>query len=298
MRIRPPKQMITKWFFSKHFSSAGLCLLKAAAMQTRYANIGCCNTNQLVTVYYLDPVFYAKGNWAHKISDTQPYLPYSNFPGSLHLWLPGEDITQPTKSDNNHLFNKPTTYEESVDYTKGCFCKKLMTAIQISTTNSPHDKMAALPVNVARYNPNWDSGEKSEIWFCSAFSPGHEKPETDHDLYMTGYPIWMMLWGFINYVQMKKQDKTYFDTYYIVLKSPAFFPKPAVGAGDYYIPIDYEFVTGTLPYDEYITRAMKAAWYPKLKNQMKILNILATCGPFVPKYDETKNSTWELDYYY
>nr|UHM26119.1 MAG: ORF1 [Torque teno midi virus] len=298
MRIRPPKQMITKWFFSKHFSSAGLCLLKAAAMQTRYANIGCCNTNQLVTVYYLDPVFYAKGNWAHKISDTTPYLPYTNFPGSLHLWLPGEDITQSTKSDNNHLFNKPDTYDTSVNYNTGFFCRKLMTAIQISTTISPHDKMAALPVNVARYNPNWDSGEKSEIWFCSAFSPGHEKPETDHDLYMTGYPIWMMLWGFINYVQMKKQDKTYFDTYYVVLKSPAFFPKPAVGAGDYYIPIDNEFVTGTLPYEEYITRAMKAAWYPKLKNQMKILNILATCGPFVPKYDETKNSTWELDYYY
>lgn len=298
IRIKPPKQMITKWFFSKHFSAAGLCLIKAAAMQTRYANMGCCNTNQLLTVYYLDPVFYANGNWAHKLSDTTPYLAYDNFPGDLFLWLPGEDITKQTTQDSKHQYTKPKTYDESVDYNTGFFCKKLMTAIQISRTLNPHEKMAALPVNVARYNLNWDSGEKSEIWLCSAFSKGHEKPQTDHDLYMSGFPIWMMLWGFINYVQMKKQDKTFFDTYYVVLKSPAFFPKPAIGAGDYYIPIDYEFVTGTLPYEEYITKAMKAAWYPKLKNQMKILNIIATSGPFVPKYDQTKNSTWELDYFY
>nr|UHM26108.1 MAG: ORF1 [Torque teno midi virus] len=300
MRIRPPKQMITKWFFSKHFSSAGLCLLKAAAMQTRYANLGCCNTNQLVTVYYLDPVFYANGNWAHKQQDTTPYKPYDNITAAdIFLWLPGSDTQTDWTDDSKHAkWKLPQTYNESVSYSKGCFCKNLMTAIQISTSYHPDYKVAALPVNVARYNPNYDSGEKSEIWMCSAFTKSHEKPQTDHDLYMSGYPIWMMLWGFINYVQMKKQDKTFFDTYYIVMKSPAFFPKPQVGAGDYYIPIDYEFVIGTLPYDEYITNAMKAAWWPKLKYQMNILNIIATSGPFVPKYDQTKNSTWELDYYY
>nr|UHM26089.1 MAG: ORF1 [Torque teno midi virus] len=300
IRIRPPKQMITKWFFSSHFSAAGLCLIKAAAMQTRYANMGCCNTNQLLTVYYLDPVFYANGNWAHKISDTTPYLPYNGIPLHLWYWTTKDDINAniPQQLQDKQKWTKPTTYDESVSWDKGCFCKQLMTAIQVSTSYSPVQKIAALPVNVARYNLNYDTGEKSELWLCSAFTKGHEKPTTDHDLYMSGYPIWMMLWGFLNYVQMKKQDKTYFDTYYIVLKSPAFFPKPAIGAGDYYIPIDYEFVQGTLPYEEYVTKAMKAAWYPKLKNQMKILNIIATSGPFVPKYDETKNSTWELDYFY
>nr|UHM26095.1 MAG: ORF1 [Torque teno midi virus] len=297
IRIRPPKQMITKWFFSKHFASAGLCLLKAAAMQTRYANLGCCNTNQLVTVYYLDPMFYVNGNWAHKISDTTPYKPYDAVP-TLYCWPPNSNINDTCPDQEKNKWTVPTTYDTSVSWDKGCFCKKLMTAIQVSSTPQPSHKAAALPVNVARYNPNYDSGELSEIWMCSAFSKGHEKPITDHDLYMSGYPIWMMLWGFLNYVQMKKQDKTFFDTYYIVIKSPAFFPKPQIGAGQYYIPIDWEFVTGTLPYEEYVTMAMKAAWYPKLKNQMKILNILATTGPFVPKYDETKNSTWELDYYY
>nr|UHM26098.1 MAG: ORF1 [Torque teno midi virus] len=298
MIIKPPKQMITKWFFSQHFSSAGLVLIKAAAMNTRYSNMGCCNTNQLITVYYLDPMFYVNGNWCHKISDTTPYTPYNDPPSTLYCWQPGEDVTTDCTEDMKHKFVKPTTYDNSVNYDTGWFCKKIMSAIQISSTKSPSHKAAALPVNAARYNLNYDSGEKSEIWLCSAFSKGHEKPTTDHDLYMSGFPIWMMLWGFINYVQMKKKDKTFFDTYYMVLKSPAFFPKPQIGAGDYYIPVDEELVQGKLPYDEYITKSMKAAWYPTLKNQMKILNLIACTGPFVPKYDQTRNSTWELDYFY
>nr|UHK06662.1 MAG: ORF1 [Torque teno midi virus] len=298
LKIKPPKQMLTKWFFSQQFSAAGLVLLKAAAMNTRYANLGCCNTNQLLTIYYLDPVFYKYGNWCHKVSDTTPYTPNDQTLTTYYLWLPGEDTSKPVKEDAAHKYTKPTTYDTSVNYDTGWFCSKLMKAIQIGHLPSPESKQAALPVNATRYNPNYDSGEKSEIWLCSAFSKYHEKPVTDHDLYMSGFPIWMMLWGFLNYVQMKKKDKTFFNTYYIVMKSPAFFPEPQIGAGDYYIPVDEEIISGKLPYDEWVTHSMKLAWYVTLKNQMKVLNQIVCCGPFVPKYDQTKNSTWELDYYY
>nr|UHM26102.1 MAG: ORF1 [Torque teno midi virus] len=298
LKIKPPKQMLSKWFFSAQFSAAGLCLLKAAAMNTRYANLGCCNTNQLLTIYYLDPVFYAFGNWCHLQSETQPYTPHNNMLTKYYLWLPKEDTTINTTADSKHTWTLPTTYSSSVSWENGCFCSRLMSAIQISSTIKPDQKQAALPVNATRYNPNYDSGEKSELWLCSAFTPGHEKPDKDHDLYMSGYPLWMMLWGFLNYVQMKKRDKTFFQTYYIVLKSPAFFPEPEIGAGQYYIPIDEEFILGKLPYEEYVTHTMKLAWYPILQRQMKTLNQIVCTGPFVPKYDQTKNSTWELDYYY
>nr|UHM26111.1 MAG: ORF1 [Torque teno midi virus] len=298
LKIKPPKQMLSKWFFSSQFSSAGLVLLKAAAMNTRYANLGCCNTNQLLTIYYLDPIFYAYGNWCHQAAQTQPYLPNSSPLPKYFLWLPGENINTNTQDDDKHRYTRPTNFDDSISWDKGWFCTKLMTAIQISSSTTPTQKQAALPVNVTRYNPNYDSGQLSEMWFCSGFSSGHEKPDKDHDLYMSGFPLWMLVWGFINYVQMKKRDKTFFDTYYVVLKSPAFFPEPQIGAGTYYIPIDEEFMLGKLPYDEYVTHTMKANWYPKLKYQMKTLNNIACTGPFVPKYDQTKNSTWELDYYY
>lgn len=97
---------------------------------------------------------------------------------------------------------------------------------------------------------------------------------------------------------MVKKDKTFFDTHYLLMQSTALFPAPQIGAGQYYLPIDTEMVNGKLPYDEYITDTMKARWFPTIRNQIKTLNALVQCGPFVPKYDQTKNSTWELDYTY
>ncbi len=148
--------MITKWFFSKHFATAGLCLLKAAAMQTRYANLGCCNTNQLVTVYYLDPVFYANGNWAHKLSDTTPYKPYDKIPTTdptFYIWPPGSDTSinwNSLQQRQKIQWTQPATYDQSVNYTTGCFCKNLMTAIQISTAPDPSYRLAALPVKCSQ----------------------------------------------------------------------------------------------------------------------------------------------------
>lgn len=108
----------------------------------------------------------------------------------------------------------------------------------------------------------------------------------------------MMLYGYLNYILLVKKDKTFLDTHYLLMQSPAFFPKPQIGAGQFYLPIDLEMVQGKLPYDEYITETMKARWYPTIRNQIKILNSLVQCGPYIPKYDQTKNSTWELNFTY
>ncbi len=55
---------------------------------------------------------------------------------------------------------------------------------------------------------------------------------------------------------------------------------------------------GKAPYDEDLTSTMKNYWYPNIYNQLSILNAIVESGPFVPKYSETKNSTWELDMFY
>nr|QJQ71584.1 hypothetical protein [Torque teno midi virus] len=289
LKVKPPKQMLSKWFFSQHFSHAGLLLLKASAMNLQYANLGCCNTNQLVTVYYLDPEFYKFGNWAHQSYETQPYMPYT---GATDLYFKGPKDTKYNKFEN------PKTYSESISLNKGWFSPQVLSAIAVATDGKGEHPLAALPCNVARYNPNYDSGEKSSIWISSAFTPGFDKPTTDQTLIIEGYPIWMMLYGFLNYIQLVKKDKTFLDTHYILMQSPAFFPKPQIGAGQFYLPIDLEMVQGKLPYDEYITETMKARWFPTIRNQIKILNSLVQCGPYIPKYDQTKNSTWELNFTY
>ena len=52
------------------------------------------------------------------------------------------------------------------------------------------------------------------------------------------------------------------------------------------------------PYGQTLTVGDKAHWYPDIYNQAEIINALVTAGPYVPKLDNIKNSTWELHYFY
>lgn len=81
--IKPPKQMLTKWFFQEHFAHAGLFLVKAAACNFRYSHLGCCNTNRITTLFYLNPGFYKQGNWS--ANTPTGYQPYLTVPDSLYF---------------------------------------------------------------------------------------------------------------------------------------------------------------------------------------------------------------------
>ncbi len=39
---------------------------------------------------------------------------------------------------------------------------------------------------------------------------------------------------------------------------------------------------------------MKAKWFPTVRKQMQTLNAIIMAGPFIPKFDNIKLSTWEL----
>ena len=50
-KIKPPKLMLTKWFFQKQFAEYPLLQLKASAANFQYSHLGCCNTNQITTFF-------------------------------------------------------------------------------------------------------------------------------------------------------------------------------------------------------------------------------------------------------
>ena len=50
MRIRPPKQMITKWFFTKSFCEFSLLLLKASACNFNYSYMAGKSPNRCITI--------------------------------------------------------------------------------------------------------------------------------------------------------------------------------------------------------------------------------------------------------
>ncbi len=156
---------------------------------------------------------------------------------------------------------------------------------------------ATTPINVTRYNPNKDSGKGNTIYLISTLISTYTKP-TDPILKFSGLPVWMLLYGFLQYVTTMKKDKNYLDSYMLAIECPAFEPAPQIGASYWCIPIDKDFIEGKGPYGTYVSTSSKTAWYPNVWAQLKTLNTFVECGPYIPKYSEERNSNWELHYKY
>ena len=297
--IKPPKQMITKWFFQHQFSSAPLCLIRAAAANFNYAHLGCCNTNQIVTFPYLDIDFYKNAGWANTTAQTTPYKPYSNISGPLYFYQNYGDWTTQGKATTVNY--KTMTYNASVNYETGWFQTKVLTAKYVSDSLPPCQSprfYADKPINHARYNINEDNGKGNKMWLHSIYNNSYDPPSTDKELIIQGLPLYMMLYGWLSYIQAIKKDQNFFNTYIIVIECPAFRVFTEAGATKQIVPIDPDFINGKGPYGEVITQFAYEHWYPNLYNQLSVLNSFVEAGPYIPKYSRTTNSTWELHYFY
>lgn len=285
LTIKPPKQMLNKWFFTHHFAPYTLLLLKGAAMSLRYSNLGCCNFSQQVNVYYLNLQFWRYTDWGNTtLSQTTPYKPFDNPNlGNITYKKGAQTVTE--------TWTNPTTYNKSVSLDQGWFSIKILNAIKFSTGQ------ASLPVSVGRYNPAADDGTGNKMYLVSIVKKSPIQPQ-DPILVFEGLPLWLMAYGWLTYVLQMKKDKRFLDTYYIVWESPAIYRYTTTQTTHQLILLDESFMKGLSAYSELPTETEKTAWYPTVKHQIETLNNIVTSGPYIPKLDNQRNSTWELDYFY
>ena len=297
--------MLTKWFFQHQFSVAPLLQLSAAAANLQYAHMGCCNKNTIVSFYAINPSFYKNGAWAQYKGETTPYLPYPGIFTHLYFWdtwdWPNDDLTGPTYTQfvNQHSIQVSTnTYADSVSYDKGFFSSRVISAKLITTELKKQTHIAQLPLIQCRYNPAKDTGVGNTIWLHSNITNDYSKPTRDKTLIIQGLPLWMLLYGWLSYVQQVRKAPDFFISYTLCMESPAIdisrTPEPVTTI----IPIDLTFTQGKPPYGQDLSQYDTNHWYPSVYNQTEIINGIVTAGPYVPKYSQTRNSTWELHTFY
>ncbi len=307
IKIKPPKQMITKWFFQEDFCKFPLLLIKAAACSFTFPHITCCGANQILTFFYLSPSFYKTANWAaHPPASTTPYTPY---PATKHDLYTCGKTPPPNKTGNISQEDQktydikqyiaPKTYDTSINYDNGWFCKQILSAVRIYRDLQWDSWTGLTPTNTVRYNPTTDDGKNNIVWLKSTLNTTWDVP-SDPKLYMKEIPLWLALHGWLSYLQMQSKDKRYFETYIVCMKSPSLSISSQPVTDTIVVPIDAEFRNGKWPFDEPITHGEHVHWWPNVYHQLNILNQIVCCGPYIPKFDSstTRNSTWELHYYY
>nr|UHM26082.1 MAG: ORF1 [Torque teno midi virus] len=298
IKIRPPKQLQTKWYFQEDFAKYGLVTVAATACNFRYPWLGCCNENLLITLYYLSPTFYPHTEWAQY--HTAAYNPLGV--GAAHklpenFWYKYID-GKTTKWWQMTPFTGTNTYDQSVNINKGWFNQYVLRAVGVYDKHEGTTvAQAATPTGVLRYNPAEDTGKGNKIWITDVISGSWKEPK-DQDLILEGYPLYMLLFGFTSYLKQVKSDSVNFQAKMLVVKSPALKQLFGADTQGWYPLLDKSFIYGKGVENTDPIPFRNNTWYPTLYAQRDSISAIVNCGPYTPKYNETKESTWQLNYNY
>lgn len=283
IRFKSPKLLTNKWHFQESVANTGLLQLQSTIADLRYPHLGCCNTNELVTLYGINLNFYKNFAWGNPNNIITPtehnnwYIPYPRASKTTTATY-ADGKTKQVNVDNSE-------YLKSVNYTTGWFQTDLLRATKLTT-------MEYIPTTVCRYNPTRDTGEGNKVWLASVLAASYMPPRTDKDLILEGLPLYQLLFGFINYTQKIKKDTTFLQSYCLFIQCKALEPQHT----QYHIfcPIDQSFIQGKAAYDSYATEWQRNHWFPTINHQLKAINNIVMSGPFIPKLENQRNSTWEL----
>jgi len=146
-----------------------------------------------------------------------------------------------------------------------------------------------------RYNPFKDKGDGNKIYLVNTDSGPHLDdwtPPADEDIVVQNIPIWLGLWGYLDF-QRKCNTTTTVDTHRIlVIQSKYIIPNTL----KYYVPLDQEFLEGHSPYEDHLIPSDNYGWHPKVRFQVRSINKLAITGPAVAKLPEQTSVEGHIKY--
>lgn len=293
VKIKPPKQMTTRWFFQKEFSEAVLVQLKAVACTFTFPRIAPKAQSQLITLYYVNENFYPSPSWGQVHSGG--YIPIATKKGVWKFFKKAGDKLPSLEIDTNKFPQGEQGYYKSINWSGGFFDTKVLTAARVTYQDA---EVGSLPIFAARYNPNTDTGQGNTVYAVSILQHSYDPPQIQSDYVIRGQPLWMAFHGFWNWIKYASKDKAFYTHYAFMVKSPAIHPISQTSQQRRYLLLDPSFIAGKLPFDEYLDDNQKKLWYPKAQYQTETINALVESGPFIPRLTNIAESTWELSYKY
>nr|UHK04800.1 MAG: ORF1 [Torque teno midi virus] len=290
LRIRPPRQMITKWFFQEDFTQYDLVKIQASAANFGYSLYGPNTASPNITLYCLNTLFYQNQNWQQNTGD-HPYLPYSLYPHTKGLtfhYYKNKQSAQVTVNPNN--------YKQSITQSEGFFQPGVLQAYKV--TDSSGAEFFHKPITVCRYNPEEDTGVGNKVWLTSVLVDKKWQPPSDNDLIMVQEPLYVSFFGFWDYIIKAKKTKEYMSTHMFVVQCSAIKILTPNSTQTIFPFVDLSFTQGKMPFEETLTLQETNNWYPTAQKQIQTINAIVECGPYSPKYANLPSSTWQLTYKY
>lgn len=314
-RVRPPRQLIDKWYFQQHFARFGLVQITAAACSLDSFFISSIAESNNITLKCLNTKLFTKKNFQYH-TKTNGYSPN----GINYLWATYNGQPNPLQSkitDLIYLGNAMNYFKgtqwKSKDYTDDEWGNPfapdylqgehnllltqsqiggITATTQVSTTFTTVDNPIIFDV---RYNPFKDTGEGNEAYWVDNLQSGQgwEQP-ANPDLKITGFPLWILLWGWEDYTKRTGYLQHLDYDYILVVKSNFLSYKLP-----YYIFLNKSFCEGKGRYNldaDLIPPNEKKHWYPKWFYQKEAVEDLLMCGPGVCRAENVQQIQAHMGY--
>nr|WMC00964.1 ORF1 [Anellovirus D_HF6_591] len=329
VKIKPPKQLINRWFFQREFTNTNLVLLTASAASLTTISCHPNEPSNNLSFETLNPHIFKNLNF-NNYSQTSGYTPQPGrfLYGTLHF-EPTNETDMPTYGDLIFLGNTNVMTEgkqlndltNTQDFLKSENWGNPLHPHYLNLTNlmwvsqqqpsyfsnktksekvksTELTQMSEPPLINCRYSPDTDTGYNTECYFLSNFNANNYKWDapTNEQLTFSGFPLWNLLWGWPDW-QKKLALISQIDQHYVlVLKSPHIKPQLP-----FYMPLSSSFINGHHIYDTETQPPIsdKLSWHPKFLYQQDIINKICLTGPCTVKpVSKTFQAHMKYDFYF
>nr|UGV33989.1 MAG: ORF1 [TTV-like mini virus] len=299
-KFPPPSLLQNKWYFQQDLCNTGLLMLttSACSLDQFYCPNNENSTN--ITFYSLNTQVFAHPNFITE--DTRGYNPKSTY----ILWGEGNGGPKPTTygkliylaNTKTYSFGEPNWqntappaqtkwgnpfHKDHGHHDTKIYYSTSMPSNATTSTSNPALTEASEIYTTCRYNPYADTGRGNRVFFKSnVISKGNIwDPPDNPDVIIDGFPLWLIFWGWTDWIQKLKPINQIHLNYYIVIISDFIEPKRPG-----YVPLDPYFV---FPQESELTNTDKAYWHPRFQYQEYTCNLIGCSGPASPKVNKSQS---------
>lgn len=327
IKIKPPAQLTSKWFFQKDLANIPLLMLMCSTMSLDRFYLHSTAISSTFGFTGLNTNFFKYHDWYQ--TTTAGYFPQSNtylwsfqqsapytpkkiteiklknliFLGSTNTVSPGTTIGDTTTTDEGTKTDVQKKIDKYIEtpglwgnifisfYIKGPgqiiwskqhprFLLKESRYYNQSSLETTLQETDFFPQTVPllinyRYNPLADEGTGNKIYLKDTNT--HEDnwdPPPSQEMQNNNLPLWIGLWGYIDFFKSTKSSQTIDTKKVLVLQTKYITPKT-----DTIVPIDDDVLQGYSPYRKFISGSDIDNWHPKTTFQYQTINKFNVSGP-------------------
>nr|UGV37135.1 MAG: ORF1 [TTV-like mini virus] len=327
--IRPPKEMINKWYFQQNFSNFPLIQFAAVACSLNSMFMSTNSINNNVSLWTLNTRFFQQCNFAnieHLQYGYQPKensfiyglqdasVPWSSTPiskvtylGNTNINDPGDPIDEKKWPEygyahwGNPFFFRYLDGEFPV-YISSKSPQEYANETQHTKSIKQFDQTATLKtepyIEECRYNPNHDKGDGNKAFFVknNVLTQNTWKEPSDPSLVIDNFPLWILLWGFEDYTRHITHLSNLDDQWILVVQS-----RYLNTTMPYFVFLTDDYINGRGVWGEdrdHIPLSDFAHWYPRFRYQKQSIENLLQTGPAVCKNEQQKSVQAHMKYHF